>query len=59
VTGAQISITYVPPLQAILGTQAVSLTDGFLIVAIGCVFFALLESKKQMRLTLRRRRWNP
>lgn len=59
VTVVQFAITYVPPLQALLGTQAVSLTDGILIVAIGCVFFALLESEKQMQLTLRRQRANP
>nr|WP_208993792.1 MULTISPECIES: cation-transporting P-type ATPase [unclassified Labrenzia] len=58
VTGAQFAITFVPPLQLLLGTQAVSLADGVLIVAIGCVFFALLESEKQMRLTLRRQRSN-
>lgn len=58
VTGAQFAITYVPPLQSLLGTQAVPLTDGFLIVAIGCVVFALLELEKQMRLTLRRQRTN-
>ncbi|HCZ48903.1 MAG TPA: carbonate dehydratase [Gammaproteobacteria bacterium] len=54
VTAAQFAITYLPPLQAIFGTVAVSLVDGVLIVAIGAVFFALIETEKQMRLALRR-----
>ncbi|WP_428641823.1 cation-transporting P-type ATPase [Roseibium sp.] len=58
VTGAQFAITYFSPLQALLGTQGVPLKDGIVIVAIGCAFFALLESEKQMRLTLRRQRTN-
>jgi magnesium-transporting ATPase (P-type) len=56
VTGAQFAITYLPPFQSLLGTQAVSLTDGLLIIAIGAFFFALLETEKQMRLTVRRQR---
>ncbi len=55
VTGAQFAITYLPPLQAIFGTQIVSLFDGLLIVAIGAVFFALIETEKQIRLSLTRR----
>jgi magnesium-transporting ATPase (P-type) len=54
VTAAQFAITYLPPLQAIFGTVAVSLVDGVLIVAIGAVFFALIETEKQIRLALRR-----
>jgi magnesium-transporting ATPase (P-type) len=54
VTGAQFAITYAPPLQAVFGTQAVSLRDGLLVVAVGAVFFALIETEKQMRLALRR-----
>ena len=55
VTAAQFAITYLPPLQAIFGTQSVSLFDGLLIVAIGAVFFALIETEKQIRLSLTRR----
>jgi potassium/sodium efflux P-type ATPase len=51
VTGAQFAITYAPPLQAVFGTQAVPFADGLLIVAIGAVFFALIEIEKQLRLT--------
>lgn len=54
VTAAQFTITYLPPLQAIFGTQTVPLYDGLLIVAIGAVFFALIETEKQMRLAFRR-----
>ena len=55
VTAAQFAITYVPPLQRVFGTQAVTLADGLLIVGVGAVFFALIETEKQMRLALRRR----
>ncbi|MFX0544665.1 cation-transporting P-type ATPase [Roseovarius sp. S1116L3] len=54
VTAAQFAITYLPPLQAVFGTRNVPLLDGLLIVAIGAVFFALIESEKQMRLAFRR-----
>lgn len=54
VTAALLAITYLPPLQTIFGTQAVALLDGLLIVAIGAVFFALIETEKQMRLAFRR-----
>ncbi|NHQ75605.1 cation-transporting P-type ATPase [Roseovarius gahaiensis] len=53
VTSAQVAITYLPPLQSIFGTQPVALFDGLLIVAIGAVFFALIETEKQMRLAFR------
>jgi len=52
VTAAQFAVTYVAPLQAIFGTQAVSLIDGLLVVAIGVAFFALIEIEKQIRLGL-------
>ncbi|MFB9149785.1 HAD-IC family P-type ATPase [Roseovarius ramblicola] len=50
VTGAQVAITYLPPFQAIFDTRAVPLFDGALIIVIGVVFFALIETEKQMRL---------
>jgi magnesium-transporting ATPase (P-type) len=56
VTAAQVAITYLPPLQSVFGTHAVGVRDGLMIVAIGAVFFALIESEKRMRLTLRRSR---
>jgi calcium-translocating P-type ATPase len=52
VTLAQVAVTYLPPFQAILGTQAVPLPDGLLIVAIGVAFFAVIEIEKQIRLGL-------
>ncbi|MFP1645265.1 HAD-IC family P-type ATPase [Pontitalea aquivivens] len=55
VTAAQFAVTYLPPLQAILGTRPVPFTDGVLIVAIGVAFFAIIEIEKQIRLGLRRR----
>jgi magnesium-transporting ATPase (P-type) len=56
ITCAQFAITYVPPLQAAFGTQGVPLTDGILIVGIAVVFFALIETEKQMRLAFRRQK---
>jgi len=54
ITAAQFAVTYAPPLQAVLGTEAVPFTDGLLIVAIGAAFFAIIEIEKQIRLGLRR-----
>ena len=56
ITFAQFAITYAPPLQAAFGTKGVLLTDGILIVGIAVVFFALIETEKQMRLAFRRQR---
>ena len=58
VTAAQFTITYAPPLQAVFGTQAVPFRDGLLVVAIGAVFFALIETEKQMRLAFGRTSMN-
>jgi calcium-translocating P-type ATPase len=54
ITAAQFAVTYLPPMQAVLGTRSVPLTDGVLIVAIGAAFFALIEIEKQIRLGLKR-----
>ncbi|MDZ4730755.1 MAG: cation-transporting P-type ATPase [Xanthomonadales bacterium] len=54
VTVAQFAITYAPPLQTVFGTQAVPFRDGLLVVAVGAVFFAIIETEKQMRLAFRR-----
>lgn len=56
VTTAQFAITYVPPLQAVFGTQGLPFVDGILIVGIAAVFFALIETEKQMRIAFRGRR---
>ena len=53
VTAAQFAVTYLPPLQKVFGTQAVPLFDGVLIVAVGAMFFAIIEVEKQLRLVLR------
>ena len=53
VTAAQVAVTYLPPFQAIFGSQAVPLFDGLLVVAVGAVFFVLIETEKQMRLAFR------
>ncbi len=58
ITAAQFAVTYLPPLQAILGTEPVRLADGLLIVATGAAFFALIEIEKQIRLGLRSARGN-
>jgi magnesium-transporting ATPase (P-type) len=52
ITVAQVAVTYLPPLQGVLGTEAVPLGEGLLIVAVGVAFFALLEIEKQIRLGL-------
>jgi len=52
ITAAQFAVTYLSPLQAVFGTQAVPLADGVLIVALGAVFFAAVEIEKQIRLGL-------
>ena len=53
VTVAQFAVTYLPPLQAVFATEAVSLTDGLVIVAIGVALFAIIETEKQIRLRMR------
>jgi len=53
ITVAQFAITYLPPLQAIFATEAVSFLDGLLIVGIGATLFAIIEIEKQIRLRLR------
>jgi hypothetical protein len=53
ITAAQFAVTYLPPLQAVLGTAAVPLSDGLLIVGIGAAFFALIEIEKQIRAACR------
>jgi len=50
VTAAQFAITYLPPMQAIFATEPVRVLDGALIVGVGMVFFAIIETEKQLRL---------
>ena len=53
VTAAQFAITFLPPLQQVFGTTGVPVLDGFLLVGVGVVFFAIIEAEKQLRLGLR------
>ncbi|MFO1132171.1 MAG: cation transporting ATPase C-terminal domain-containing protein [Hyphomicrobiales bacterium] len=53
ITIAQFAVTYLPPLQDMLGTQSMSLFDGLLTLGIGAVFFAIIEIEKQTRLGLK------
>jgi magnesium-transporting ATPase (P-type) len=50
ITAAQFAMTYLDPLQRVFGTQAIPFFDGVLIVAVGAVFFAIIEAEKQLRL---------
>ena len=52
VTIGQFAITYVPWLQTIFETQAISILDGILIIAVGVVMFCIIEIEKQIRLKL-------
>lgn len=53
ITIAQFAVTYLPPLQAIFGTEAVPLLEGMLIVGAGIALFGIIEIEKQIRLGLR------
>lgn len=53
ITAAQFAITYLPPFQQIFKTESVSLFDGILIVMIGVILFAVIETEKQLRLRLK------
>ena len=52
VTIGQFAITYVPWLQTIFETQAISVFDGFLIITVGVVMFCIIETEKQIRIRL-------
>jgi magnesium-transporting ATPase (P-type) len=55
---AQFAITYLPPLQRVFATEGVPLPDGFLIIGIGVLLFAILEIEKQLRLSIGNRGQN-
>jgi magnesium-transporting ATPase (P-type) len=52
VTLAQVAVTYLPPLQGVLGTRSVPMADGLVVVGAGVAFFLLLEIEKQIRLRM-------
>jgi magnesium-transporting ATPase (P-type) len=53
VTVAQFAITYLPPMQTVFATAPVPLWDGVIIVGVGVVLLAIIETEKQLRLRLR------
>jgi hypothetical protein len=56
ITAAKCAVTYLPPLQGLLGTVAVPARDRAMIVGIGVVFLLVLEAEKQIQLRLTTRR---
>ncbi|KTD41800.1 cation-transporting P-type ATPase [Legionella parisiensis] len=52
ITVAQFAITYFSPLQTIFVTEAIPFWDGVLIVVTGVLFFAVIETEKQLRLRI-------
>ncbi len=54
ITIAQFAITYLPPLQSVFATASIPFWDGVIIVGIGAVLFAVIETEKQIRLAFRR-----
>ena len=54
ITGAQLVVTYLPPVQRVFGTQSIPSFDLALVVAVGAVFFAIVEIEKQLRLAFAR-----
>jgi magnesium-transporting ATPase (P-type) len=53
---AQFAITYLPPLQSVFSTVAIPFHDGLLVIGVGMVLFAIIETEKQLRLRLRKMR---
>ena len=52
---AQAALTYWAPFQVIFGTAGLPLSDVLGIIGIGVVFFAIIETEKQIRLALHMR----
>ncbi|MCC7410836.1 MAG: cation-transporting P-type ATPase [Gammaproteobacteria bacterium] len=55
VTTAQFAITYLSPLQKIFATEPVPFIEGVLIVGVGIALFAVIETEKQLRLSITRK----
>jgi len=49
---AQVALTYWPPFQVIFGTASLPVSDVLRIIGIGVVFFAIVETEKQIKLAL-------
>jgi magnesium-transporting ATPase (P-type) len=54
VVAAQFLMTYVPVFQKVFATEPIPLWDAALVLAVGLVFFAVIEAEKQLRYRLRR-----
>lgn len=52
-TAAQFGITYLPWMQVVFGTAPVPVLEGMIIVCVGVLLFAIIETEKQLRLRLR------
>lgn len=50
---AQLAITYIPPLQKLFATVAISFWDGILIIFIGVILFVIIEIEKRIRFAFR------
>ncbi|MGF1658543.1 MAG: HAD-IC family P-type ATPase [Rubrimonas sp.] len=50
---AQVAATYAPPLQRVLGTAPVPLVEALVVLGAGALFFAIVETEKRVRLSLR------
>lgn len=55
VTASQFAVTYLPPLQKLLNTEAVPFHDGLIIFGMGAALFAIVEVEKQIRIRIVRR----
>jgi calcium-translocating P-type ATPase len=53
ISAVQLGVTYLAPLQSVLGTAPVPFLDGLLILGIGASFFVSIEIEKQIRLRLK------
>ncbi len=54
VTAGQFVLTYAPFMQKVFATEAVPFTDGLIVIGIGIMLFAIIETEKQIRLAFRR-----
>jgi magnesium-transporting ATPase (P-type) len=51
---AQFAITYLPMLQSIFATRPIPFWDSVLIIGVGVALFAIIETEKQVRLSIKR-----
>lgn len=52
VSTAQFVVTYLPPLQKLLDTEAISFLDGVIIFGAGVALFVIVEIEKQVRIRI-------